>query len=125
MERSNFEMWVLHSITIFHSAEFTLVELLKTAKKHEIHVNNLQTEREVGERGERSFYIERTPWYLRYRPTGWCSLGASIYIVSCINPYPTAFPYGNGMVLHFYQQQESSTTKTVHKVINKGLKTYV
>ena len=42
-----------------------------------------------------------------------------------INPYPTAFPYGNGMVLHFYKQQESSTTKTVHKVINKGLKTYV
>ena len=42
-----------------------------------------------------------------------------------INPYPTAFPYGNGMVLHFYQQQESSTTKTVHKVINKGLKIYV
>ena len=42
-----------------------------------------------------------------------------------INPYPTAFPYGNGMVLHFYQQQDSSTTKTVHKVINKGLKTYV
>ena len=41
------------------------------------------------------------------------------------NPYPTAFPYGNGMVLHFYQQQESTTTKTVHKVINKGLKTYV
>ena len=46
--------------------------------------------------------------------------------VSEINsPYPTAFPYGNGMVLHFYQQQESSTTKTVHKVINKGLKAYV
>ena len=42
-----------------------------------------------------------------------------------LNPYPTAFPYGNGMVLHFYQQQESSTTKTVHRVINKGLKTYV
>ena len=41
------------------------------------------------------------------------------------NPYPTAFPYGNGMVLNFYQQQESSTTKTVHKVINKGLKAYV
>ena len=41
------------------------------------------------------------------------------------NPYPTTFLYGNGMVLHFYQQQESSTTKTVHKVINKGLKTYV
>jgi len=41
------------------------------------------------------------------------------------NPYPTAFPYGNRMVLHFYQQQESSTTKTVHKVINKGLKAYV
>ena len=42
-----------------------------------------------------------------------------------INPYPTAFPYGNGMVLHYYQQQESSTTKTVHRVINKGLKAYV
>ena len=41
------------------------------------------------------------------------------------NPYPTAFPYWNDIVLHFYQQQESSTTKTVHKVINKGLKTYV
>jgi len=41
------------------------------------------------------------------------------------NPYPTAFPYGNGMFLHFYQQQESSTTKIVHRVINKGLKTYV
>ena len=52
------------------------------------------------------------------------------FIISSIatvhnNPYPTAFPYGNGMVLHFYQQQESSTTKTVHKVINKGLKAYV
>jgi hypothetical protein len=46
-------------------------------------------------------------------------------LLSVINPYPTAFPYGNGMVLHFYQQQESSTTKTVHKVINKRLKTYV
>ena len=46
-------------------------------------------------------------------------------IRSEVIPYPTAFPYGNGMVLHFYQQQESSTTKTVHKVINKGLKTYV
>jgi len=41
------------------------------------------------------------------------------------NPYPMAFPYGNDMVLHFYQQQESSTTKTVHKVTNKGLKAYV
>ena len=48
-------------------------------------------------------------------------------LVECdvLNPYPTAFPYGNGMVLHFYQQQESSTTKTVHRVINKRLKTYV
>ena len=45
--------------------------------------------------------------------------------MKCVNPYPTAFPYGNGMVLHFYQQQESSMTKTVHKVINKGLKAYV
>ena len=47
------------------------------------------------------------------------------YSFGIINPYPTAFPYGNGMVLHFYQQQESSTTKTVHKVINKRLKAYV
>ena len=53
-----------------------------------------------------------------------CSPSISVSFGS-INPYPTAFPYGNGMVLHFYQQQESSTTKTVHKVINKGLKTYV
>ena len=50
---------------------------------------------------------------------------AGYYMFLDFNPYPTAFPYGNGMVLHFYQQQESSTTKTVHKVTNKGLKTYV
>ena len=51
----------------------------------------------------------------------------SLFLTLSFNliPYPTAFPYGNGMVLHFYQQQESSTTKTVHKVINKGLKAYV
>ena len=53
-------------------------------------------------------------------------LAMCLAVLSCkLNPYPTAFPYENGMVLHFYQQQESSTTKTVHKVINKGLKTYV
>ena len=53
------------------------------------------------------------------------SYSSRISAFSIFNPYPTAFPYGNGMVLHFYQQQESSTTKTVHKVIKKGLKTYV
>ena len=52
-------------------------------------------------------------------------LGSFFLVPEDINPYPTTFPYGNGMVLHFYQQQESSTTKTVHKVINKGLKAYV
>ena len=55
-------------------------------------------------------------------------INISFFILSnfCeFNPYPTAFPYRNGMVLHFYQQQESSTNKTVHKVINKGLKAYV
>ena len=58
----------------------------------------------------------------------YCAHILNQHLVSCLflfNPYPTAFPYGNGMVLHFYQQQESSTTKTVHKVINKGLKSYV
>jgi len=44
MERLNFEMLVVHSITLFHSAEYTFVELLKTAKKHEIRVNNRQRE---------------------------------------------------------------------------------
>ena len=24
-------------------------------------------------------------------------------VPEAVNPYPTAFPYGNGMVLHFYQ----------------------
>ena len=57
--------------------------------------------------------IQSSPWLLSY------------FLKLHFNPYPTAFPYGNCMVLHFYQQQESSTTKTVHKVINKGLKTYV
>ena len=58
-----------------------------------------------------------------------CEVHAESHSVSSegkgFNPYPTAFPYGNGMVLHFYQQQESSTTKTVHNVINKGLKAFV
>ena len=53
------------------------------------------------------------------------SMYINLNIKESINPYPTTFLYGNGMVLHFYQQQESSTTKTVHKVINKRLKTYV
>ena len=53
------------------------------------------------------------------------ALGSTQPLTEMIIPYPTAFPYGNGMVLHFYQQQDSSTTKTVHKVINKGLKAYV
>ena len=52
-------------------------------------------------------------------------LSPFLLLIFPFNPYPIAFPYGNGMFLHFYQQQESSTTKTVHRVINKGLKTYV
>ena len=62
--------------------------------------------------------------YQTLRDTGTLP-GVRIAAERDVNPYPTAFPYGNGMVLHFYQQQESSTTKTVHKVINKGLKAYV
>ena len=77
-------------------------------------------------------------WIERQQPliSTWLSFVSVFYIIyqlsgfltdrlTIINPYPTAFPYGNGMVLHFYQQKESSTTKTVHKVINKGLKAYV
>ena len=63
--------------------------------------------------------LRSSPGLLRYHST------FNFTVTVKFNPYPTAFPYGNGMVLHFYQQQESSTTKTVHKVINKGLKTYV
>ena len=55
----------------------------------------------------------------------WHDCHLEVHKIPSINPYPTAFPYGNGVVLHFYQQQESSTTKTVHKFINKGLKAYV
>ena len=58
-------------------------------------------------------------WKVTYPVDG----GSSV--LRSFNPYPTALPYGNGMVLHFYQQQDSSTTNTVHKVINKGLKAYV
>jgi len=66
--------------------------------------------------------------YIKYRPNkiNNCHSTHVSYVDHCkVNPYPTAFPYGNGMVLHFYQQQENSTTKTVQKVINKRLKTYV
>ena len=55
----------------------------------------------------------------------WANTQEHNHDIAQYNPYPTVFPYGNGMVLHFYQQQESSTTKTVHKVINKELKAYV
>ena len=72
-----------------------------------------------------SISITSRPTSLLATRTNCVSVTSSKMQVRCINPYPTAFPYGNGMVLHFYQQQESSTTKTVHKVINKGLKTYV
>ena len=72
--------------------------------------------------GRKFVIIERVT-----KPVGMCTNG--VFTIAMlhlqVNPYPTAFPYGNGMVLHFYQQQESSTTKTVHKVINEGLKTYV
>ena len=61
--------------------------------------------------------------FLSFAKAKICLLALIDYVLR--NPYPTAFPYGNGMVLHFYQQQESSTTKTVHKVINKRIKTYV
>ena len=79
--------------------------------------------------GNRSLISRPTPirtffFVLESRTHSW-SFTKNFRHILCINPYPTAFPYGNGMVLHFYQQQESSTTKTVQKVINKGLKTYV
>ena len=69
--------------------------------------------------------VERLCFFNRFWGILACPVGANEIVCDMYNPYPTAFPYGNGMVLHFYQQQESSTTKTVHKVINKGLKTYV
>ena len=69
-----------------------------------------------------TFHVIDNPDYLLMNNSGSIS---RLMLGNIINPYPTALPYGNGMVLHFYQQQESSTTKTVHKVINKGLKTYV
>ena len=71
--------------------------------------------------------ISITALGIKYRVTYFfaCYLQAVFQLHILYIPYPTAFPYGNGMVLHFYQQQESSTTKTVHRVINRGPKTYV
>ena len=45
-----------------------------------------------------------------------------LYNTIPVNRYPTAFPYGNGMVLHFYQQHESSTTKLYTKSLTGDLK---
>ena len=74
----------------------------------------------------RQAITENNKWRKKGRDLRVEKLGQNFrYWITIFNPYPTASPYGNGMVLHFYQQQESSTTKTVHKVINKGLKTYV
>ena len=63
-------------------------------------------------------YVKQIKVYCSYRNRG-------AWLHRIVGNQFQAFPYGNGMVLHFYQQQESSTTKTVHKVINKGLKAYV
>jgi len=65
-----------------------------------------------------------TPFNFGAYEADWCMYECD-WQNSNVIPYPTAFPYGNGMVLNFYQQQESNTTKTVHKAINRGLKTYV
>ena len=79
---------------------------------------------ELGEVLALSMWCSTCNLFHVHRPHIRVSLPIIGIVMNCI-PYPTAFPYGNGMVLHFYQQQESSTTKTVHKVINKGLKAYV
>ena len=79
----------------------------------------LSAELRTGTNQKATFSLPQIYFYFRVLTR--CQIRIELYF----NPYPTAFPYGNGMVLHFYQQQESSTTKTVHKVINKGLKTYV
>ena len=73
------------------------------------------------------YYLSVELFCIRYSEILMSTLSVFMIVsaVHMFNPYPTTLPYGNGMVLHFYQQQESSTTKTVHKVINKGLKTYV
>ena len=51
------------------------------------------------------------------------------HIALCGQPLTLILPRSRTGTVWFYtstsQQQESSTTKTVHKVINKGLKTYV
>ena len=80
--------------------------------------------RERSTKGRDEKYTKNFSWTHEKFKTSWMT-SPQVEDSIIINPYPTAFPYGNGMVLHFYQQQESSTTKTVHKVINKGLKTYV
>ena len=71
--------------------------------------------------------MNKNSYYLTHNHHYWLYVAIYCGLIRkhLLNPYPTAFSYGKGMVLHFYQQQESSTTKTVHKVINKGLKTYV
>ena len=83
--------------------------------------------RHISEPTKRGDYVRQYKFISKHDVTniGKTSVLSSSESNLCVNPYPTAFPYGNGMVLHFYQQQESSTTKTVHKVINRGLKAYV
>ena len=56
-------MRVLQSITLFHSAEFAFVELLKTANTHEIHVNNIYIYKERGGREGEKFFTLKEPHY--------------------------------------------------------------
>ena len=93
---------------------------------HKIHFNVIfpQTIHETLHKPAVRYHFQKVPTVTHIIPVPVSKLNPFHYH-NPINPYPTAFPYGNVMVLHFYQQQESSTTKTVHKVINKGLKAYV
>ena len=43
-------------------------------------------------------------------------------MVTTINPYPTAFPYGNGMVLHFYSNKRAARPKLYTKSLTRDLK---
>ena len=48
-----------------------------------------------------------------------------VCILGLINPYPTAFPYGNGMVLHFYtstSNKRAAQPKLYTKSLTRDLK---
>jgi len=62
---------------------------------------------------------------MKYFPEYECNISNACVTKLRINPYPTAFHTGTVWFYTSTSNKRAARPKTVHKVISKGLKTYV